>query len=647
MSTQRHSFQAETKSLLRLMIHSLYSNKEIFLRELISNGSDACDKLRFESIASPELMGEGELAVDLIPDKDAGTLTIRDNGIGMSKDEVVEHLGTIARSGTREYLNKLTGDQAKDAQLIGQFGVGFYSAFIVADTVTVRSRAAKADAAVQWRSDGEGEFEIEDCDKAERGTDVILHVREDDKEFLEAERLSFIVRKYSDHIGIPVRLHIPPSDQPEDTPGAEDAASGDEATKETSAPQTRIETINQARAFWTRPKNELKDEEYQSFYKHLAHDFEDALSWAHHKVEGNLEYTSLLYLPARAPFDLWNREAEHGLQLYVKRVFIMDRAAELLPPYLRFMRGLVDTADLPLNVSREILQSSRTTDKIKAALVKRSLDMLEDLAKNRAEDYAKFWKTFGSVLKEGIVEDQNNRERIAKLMRLASTHKAEEGALTLDEYIERMPEEQKSVYFLTAETMAAAKASPHLEGFAKRGYEVLLLTDRIDEWVVSHLTEYGGKSLKSVAQGAPELDDLVETAESERQASAFEQTLERIKKVLDERVQEVRLSKRLTESPSCLVAPDFGMSRRLEQMLSQAGESLPASKPILEVNAEHPLLERLKETADDARFADLAELIFGQAQLAEGGQLDDPAGFVKRLNQLILGETEGSRIIVS
>ncbi|MGQ0530449.1 MAG: molecular chaperone HtpG [Panacagrimonas sp.] len=619
MSTDRHTFQAETKSLLRLMIHSLYSNKEIFLRELVSNASDACDKLRYLAISRPELLGNDELAVELIPDAEMGTLTIRDNGIGMTREDAIQHLGTIARSGTREFVSQLSGDQAKDAQLIGQFGVGFYSSFIVADKVIVRTRHAEASEGVEWVSAGEGDFEIGACDKDTRGTDVILYVRDDDKEFLEPSRISALVRRYSDHIGLPIRLR---NDKNE------------------------LDTINQARAFWTRPKSELKDEEYQAFYKHLAHDFEDALSWAHHKVEGNLEYTSLIYIPRRAPFELWNREHHDGLHLYVKRVFIMDKAAELLPPYLRFVRGLVDTADLPLNVSREILQGSRTTEKIKAALVKRVLDLLEDVATNKPDDYAVFWKTFGTVLKEGLVEDQANQARIAKLLRMSSTRETDD-KVALEAYVARMAEGQKSIYFLTADSLTAARSSPHLEGFAKRGYEVLLLTDRIDEWVVSHLHEFEDKPLKSVAQGSAELDDLVETAQQTQQVSSFKETLERAKQVLENRVQDVQLSKRLTESPSCLVAPDFGMSRRLEKLLSQAGQAMPAVKPVLELNGDHPLVARLKDTHDAALFADLVELLFGQAQLAEGGQLDDPAAFVKRLNQLVLGNAPSGRIIVN
>lgn len=621
MSTDKHAFQAETKSLLRLMIHSLYSNKEIFLRELISNASDACDKLRYEAISKPELLGEQELAVEIVPDEEAGTLTIRDTGIGMSRDDLIANLGTIARSGTREFLSNMSGDQAKDAQMIGQFGVGFYAAFIVASKVEVKSLRAGTTEAAQWSSDGEGEFEVADCDKSTPGTEVILYLSEENKEFLEPQRLSFIAKKYSDHIGLPIRLKM------------------DEEKGE-------METINQAGAFWTRAKNDLKDEDYQGFYKHLTHDFEDAMCWAHHKVEGNMEYTSLVYIPKRASFELWNREEHHGLKLYVKRVFIMDKAAELLPTYLRFVRGLVDTSDLPLNVSREILQNSRVTDKIKAALVKRVLDMLDDMAKNKPDDYKQFWSIFGGVLKEGLVEDPANSQRIAKLLRMAST-KDPEGELTsLEAYVSRMKEDQKSIYFITAETLNAARNSPHIEGFRKKDFEVLLLTDRIDEWVVSHLNEFDGKPLKSVAQGGAELEDAIETAEQAKTEVLYKDVLERAKKVLEDRVQDVVLSKRLTDSPSCLVAPDNGMSRRLEKMLMQGGEKFPMAKPILELNGEHPLVARLKQADEDAAFSDIAEVLLGQAQLTEGGSLEDPAAFVKRLNKMILNQT-ASPIIVS
>ncbi len=618
--SEKREFQTEVRQLLHLMIHSLYSNKEIFLRELISNASDACDKLRFLAIDKPELLGGDELNVELIPDAATGTLTIKDNGVGMSREEVIENLGTIARSGTKRFMESMSGDQKKDAQLIGQFGVGFYSAFIVADKVAVLTKRADVDEAVRWESDGEGEFTIEPSFKTDRGTEVILHLREDAREFLEDYRLRMIVQRYSDHIGLPIRLK-----------------------KDKAEP----ETLNQARAFWTRPKSELKDEDYQQFYQHVSHDHEAPLAWAHHKVEGTLEYTSLLYIPARAPFDLWDRDQSRGVQLYVKRVFIMDKAAELLPAYLRFVRGLVDTADLPLNVSREILQGNRTVDKIRSALVKRVLDLLDDLAEKRPEDYAKFWTAFGPVFKEGIVEDATNRERIAKLCRFASTTQSDTFEVTLDAYIGRMPEGQVKLYYLTADTLGAARSSPHLEGFRAKGYEVLLLTDRIDEWVVAHLNEYQGKPLESVARASKDVESAIETPEKARLEGEFQDVIKRIQDMLGERVESVRLSSRLTESPSCLVAAEHGMSRRLEEILKRSGEAVPGSKPILELNGTHPLVERLKST-DDAAFGDLAELLYGQAVLAEGGQLEDPAGFVKRLNALVLGNLgdEKSRILL-
>ncbi|MFT4045922.1 MAG: molecular chaperone HtpG [Solimonas sp.] len=616
---QKREFQAEVRHLLHLMIHSLYSNKEIFLRELISNASDACDKLRFAAIADPALLGGDELAVELILDAAASTLTIKDNGIGMSHDEVIDNLGTIARSGTRKFIESLSGDQKKDSQLIGQFGVGFYSAYIVADKVTVLTKRSDAEA-VRWESDGQGEFTVEPSFKLDRGTEVILHLRDDDKEFLEPFRLQTLVHKYSDHIGLPIKLK---NDKGE------------------------LETINQARAFWTRPKSELKDEDYAKFYEQIAHDYRVPLAWAHHKVEGTIEYTSLLYIPAHAPFDLWDREQARGVHLYVKRVFIMDKAAELLPPYLRFVRGVVDTPDLPLNVSREILQGNRTVEKIKSALVKRVLDLLEDMASNRPDDYAKFWAAFGVVFKEGLVEDHGNRERIAKLCRFYSSTQTERPDVTLEAYVARMPAGQNGIYYLTADTLAAARSSPHLEGFRAHNFEVLLLTDRIDEWVVSHLTEFGGKKLESVARASRDLDAKIETPDKARLEGEFKEVLERLQKTLGERVEAVRLSSRLTESPSCLVAGEHAMSRRLEEMLKRAGEQGAYSRPILELNPTHPLVEKLKATGDDAAFADLGEWLFGQALLAEGGQLDDPASFVRSLNKLLLGAgRESSRIIL-
>jgi molecular chaperone HtpG len=618
---QTREFQAETKQVLRLVIHSLYSHKEIFLRELISNASDACEKLRFEALAKPELMGADTLLVTLAPDAAARTLSIKDNGIGMSEAEVVDNLGTIARSGTKKFLETLSGDSAKDAQLIGQFGVGFYSAFIVADKVTVLSKRSDA-AAVRWDSDGEGQYQIQADDKQDRGTEVILHLREEDKEFLEPARLRQLVRKYSDHLSIPIVLK-----------------DGETA-----------ETVNQAKAFWTRPKSELSDEDYQAFYKHLTHDSEPARIWAHNKVEGNIEYTSLLYLPKRAPFDLFEREQKGGIQLYVKRVFIMDKAAELLPPYLRFMRGLVDTADLPLNVSRELLQNNRTVEKIKSALVKRSLDLLEDLAANKPQEYAEFWKTFGVVLKEGVIDDPSQKERIAKLLRFHSTAAAGDAPdVTLEQYVSRMQAEHKAIYFLTADSLAAARNSPHLEGFRAKGMEVLLLIDRIDEWVAGHLHEFEGKPLANVASSAADVASAIETPEKAAAESAFKDTTERLGKVLNGKIASAQVSARLTDSPAVLVAGEFGMSLRMGRILKQAGQNNPfATLPILELNPKHPLVERLRDTNDEAAFADLAHVLFDQAMLAEGGELDDPAIFVRRVNRLIVeGFAAQPKIILS
>jgi molecular chaperone HtpG len=623
---QIKEFQAETKQVLRLVIHSLYSHKEIFLRELLSNASDACEKLRFEAIAHPELLGGDALQITLTPDASAGTLSIKDNGIGMSEAEIIDNLGTIARSGTKKFLETLSGDSAKDAQLIGQFGVGFYSAFIVADKVTVLTKRSEAGGvqtpAVRWESDGEGQYQIEAADKTDRGTEVILHLREEDKEFLEPVRVRQLVRKYSDHLSIPIVLK---------------SADGDE-------------TLNQAKAFWTRPKAELKDEDYQAFYKHISHDSEDARAWAHNKVEGNIEYTSLLYLPRHAPFDLYDRDQKGGIQLYVKRVFIMDKAAELLPPYLRFMRGLVDSSDLPLNVSRELLQNNRTVEKIKAALVKRTLDLLEDLAANKPQEYAEFWKTFGTVLKEGIIDDPANKARIAKLLRFNST--AESGdapTVTLEGYVSRMKTDQKAIYYLTADTLAAARNSPHLEGFRAKGMEVLLLTDRIDEWVAGHLHEFEGKPIANVASAAADVASAIETPEKAAAQSAFKDTLDRLSKALAGKVASAQVSARLTDSPAVLIAGEFGLSLRMGRILKQAGQNNPfASLPILEVNPKHPLVERLKDTSGEEAFADLAHVLYDQAMLSEGGELDDPASFVRRVNRLIVeGLASQPKIILS
>jgi molecular chaperone HtpG len=623
MSTQPQikEFQSETKQVLRLVIHSLYSHKEIFLRELISNASDACEKLRFEALANPALLGSDSLAVTLIPDTEAGTLTLKDNGIGMSREEVIDNLGTIARSGTKKFLEGLSGDSAKDAQLIGQFGVGFYSAFIVADKVTVLSKRSDAEA-IRWDSDGEGTYEIQPSDKTDRGTEVILHLREEDKEFLEGARLRELVRKYSDHLSVPILLK-----------------SGDTE-----------ETLNQAKAFWTRPKSELKDEDYQAFYKHLTHDAEPARAWAHNKVEGNLEYTSLLYLPKRAPFDLFDRDQRSGgVQLYVKRVFIMDKAAELLPPWLRFMRGLVDTDDLPLNVSRELLQNNRTVEKIKGALVRRSLELLEELASDKPAEFAEFWKTFGVVLKEGVIEDPAQKARIAKLLRFHSTVSSDDAPqTTLADYVGRMKPDQKSIYYLTADSLAAARSSPHLEGFRARGLEVLLLTDRIDEWVATHLHEFEGKTLANVSSAAADVASAIETPDKAAAESAYQQTLERIGKALLGKIASARVSGRLTESPAVLIAGEFGMSLRMNRILKQAGQTNPfATLPILELNPKHPLIERLKATEDEAGFADLAHVLYDQAMLAEGGELEDPVRFVQRVNKLLVeGVSAAPKIIL-
>jgi molecular chaperone HtpG len=613
-------FQAETKEVLRLVIHSLYSHKEIFLRELISNASDACEKLRFEALSNPALLGTDELSVTLIPDATAGTLTVQDNGVGMSEAEVIDNLGTIARSGTKRFLEGLSGDSAKDAQLIGQFGVGFYSAFIVADQVTVLCKRADAPG-VRWDSNGEGAYQIQPSDKATRGTEVILHLRDEDKEFLEPARLRQLVRKYSDHLSVPIVLKT-----------------------------DKDETLNQAKAFWTRPKSELKDEDYQAFYKHLTHDPDEARAWAHNKVEGNLEYTSLLYLPKRAPFDLFEREMRGGVQLYVKRVFIMDKAAELLPPWLRFMRGLVDSADLPLNVSRELLQNNRTVEKIKSALVKRTLDLLEDLAQNKPEQYAEFWQTFGVVLKEGIIDDAGQKQRVAKLLRFHSTSVDGNAAeATLEGYVSRMKADQKDIYYLAADTLAAARNSPHLEGFRAKGLEVLLLTDRIDEWVAGHLHEFEGKPLTSVASAAADPQSAIETPEKAQAESTYKDSLERLGKSLAGKIASARLSGRLTDSPAVLVAGEFGVSLRMGRILKQAGQSNPfATLPVLEINPKHPLIERLNQTRDDAAFADLATLLYEQAMLAEGGELEDPASFVRRVNKLIVeGTSAQPKIIMS
>ncbi|MBK8891004.1 MAG: molecular chaperone HtpG [Dechloromonas sp.] len=616
-------FQAEVKQLLNLMIHSLYSNKEIFLRELISNASDACDKLRFEALNNGALYGDdADLKICVSFDKAARTITISDNGIGLSRDEAVEHLGTIAKSGTREFFSALTGDQAKDAHLIGQFGVGFYSSFIVADKVTVVSRRAgvEPNQAVRWESGGEGDFTVEMVEKAGRGTDVTLHLREGEDEFLGGWKLKSIIRKYSDHITLPIVMK------------KEDWKDGEQVLTDED------ETVNQANALWVRPKSEISDEQYKEFYKHVGHDFEDPLAWTHARVEGKQEYTQLLYIPARAPFDLWDRNARHGIKLYVRRVFIMDDAEQLMPLYMRFVRGVVDSSDLPLNVSREILQQSKDIDGIRSGCTRKVLSMLEDLAENDKEKYAKFWENFGAVLKEGVGEDHANKEKIAGLLRFASTHNdTTEQNVSLADYIGRMKEGQEKIYFVTAETFNAARNSPHLEIFRKKGIEVLLLSDRVDEWVVGHLTEFDGKHLQSVAKGGLDLgklEDEAEKQEAEKAADEYKELIDKVKASLGDKVKDVRVTHRLTDSPSCLVSDDYDPSGNLARMLKAAGQQVPNTKPILEINPQHPAVMRLKY--EETRFDDWAALLFEQATLAEGGQLDDPAGFVKRINDLMM-----------
>ncbi len=616
-------FQTEVKQLLQLMIHSLYSNREIFLRELISNASDACDKLRFEALHNDTLFeNDTDLQIRIGYNKDARTLTISDNGVGMSRDEVISNLGTIAKSGTQEFFARLSGDQQKDANLIGQFGVGFYSAFIVADKVVVTTRRAgeKADQGVRWESDGGGEFSIEMLDKPARGTEITLHLRADQDDLLSGHKIRSIIHKYSDHIVQPIVMK---------------KEEWKEGKQEIS---TEDETVNQASALWARSRNDISDDEYKAFYKHVGHDYEDPLAWTHARVEGRQEYTQLLYIPARAPFDMWNREARHGIKLYVRRVFIMDDAEQLLPTYLRFVRGIVDSSDLPLNVSREILQESKDIEAIRAGCIKKILGLLEDLAANDQEKYAKFWGEFGLVLKEGAGEDFVNKEKIAALLRFASTHADTDAeTVSLPDYIGRMKEGQDKIYYITAETFNAAKNSPHLEVFRKKGIEVLLLSERVDEWVVGSLTEFDGKSLVSVAKGGLDLgklEDEAEKQEQEKQASDHKDLTEKIKNSLAERVKEVRVTHRLTDSPACLVADKHDIGGNMARMLKAAGQKAPVTRPILEINPNHPVVKRLKE--EEKHFDDWAAVLFDQALLAEGGQLDDPAGFVKRVNHLML-----------
>lgn len=620
-------FQTEVKQLLQLMIHSLYSNKEIFLRELVSNASDACDKLRFEAIDRPELLeGDSELRIRVTYDKEGKTLTISDNGIGMNRDEAIANLGTIARSGTKEFFTQLTGDKQKDAQLIGQFGVGFYSSFIVANKVSVLSRRAgdvETDG-VLWESEGLGEFTVSPAEKADHGTSVTLYLRDDADEFLDGWRLRAVLRRYSDHISLPVQMLKEEWDEKE--------------SKQITL--SDWETVNQANALWTRSRSEISDEQYQEFYKHIAHDYENPLAWTHNRVEGRSEYTQLLYVPKRAPFDLWDRDAKHGVKLYVKRVFIMDDADQLLPNYLRFVRGVVDSADLPLNVSREILQESRDVRAIREGNTRRLLVLLEDLAENRKEEYAEFWANFGQVLKEGTGEDQGNKEKIAALLRFASTHNNSAAQdVSFADYISRMKEGQDKIYYVTADSYTAAANSPHLEVFRKKGIEVLLMSDRVDEWMLSYLHEFDGKALVSVAKGGLDLASLEDEAEKKHQeevAENFKPLVERLQTALGEKVKEVRVTSRLVDSPACVVVDENELSPHLIRMLQAAGQEVPTVKPILELNPEHAFAARL-QSADDSQFEDLALVLLDQALLAEGAHVEDPAAFVRRVNKLLLG----------
>ncbi len=619
-------FQTEVKQLLHLMIHSLYSNKEIFLRELVSNASDACDKLRFEAINNAGLFeSDTELKIRVSFDKEARTITIEDNGIGLSREDAIEHLGTIAKSGTKEFFGKLSGDQQKDAALIGQFGVGFYSAFIVADKVTVRSRKAGLPAAegVEWESKGDGEFSVEAIEKADRGTQIILHLKADEDELLSGWKLKGILTKYSDHISLPIQMLKEEWDE---------KAGGMKATGE-------WENVNKANALWARPKSDITAEQYNEFYKTISFDFADPLAYTHNRVEGGRsEYTSLLYIPAKAPYDLWDRNQQKGIKLYVKRVFIMDDAEQLMPPYMRFVKGVIDSSDLPLNVSREILQESRDVKAIREGSVKKVLGLLEDMAANETEKYASFWKEFGQVLKEGMGDDPANKERIAKLLRFATTQsEGEAQTVSLADYVSRMKEGQDKIYYVTADTYAAAKYSPHLEVFKKKGVEVLLLSDRVDEWMLSYLQEFDGKELQSCAKGGLDLGALEDEKDKETKKKVedeFKDVLKKVEDLLKDRIKEARVTLRLTDSPACIVADEMGMSEHLKRMLKQAGQNAPDTKPILELNPEHPFIQRLKIEKD--HFDEWVNVLFDQAVLAEGGQLEDPAGFVRRLNMLLL-----------
>jgi molecular chaperone HtpG len=635
--TEKHEFQAEVREVLNLMIHSLYSNREIFLRELISNASDACDKLRFEALQDSSLMGgDPELKVEVEIDEDAGTVIVRDNGIGMSREDVIENIGTIARSGTKKFLETAADNKDFDANLIGQFGVGFYSSFIVADKVTLSTRPAGSKVAdgVVWESDGSGEYTLSQADLPTHGTEIILHMREDASEYLSRWSVRSLVQKYSDHIGFPIYMKTPPAP-------VEDGEEGAESSAETVETQPEWEAVNQSSALWTLQKSEISSDEYQAFYKHVSHDFEDALSWTHNHVEGAQNYTSLLYVPSKAPMDMMmQRDERHGLRLYVKRVFIMDAAEQLLPHYLRFMRGVVDSDDLPLNVSRELLQENELVGKIRSAVVRRSLDLLKRVAEKEQEKYNTLWDEFGTVIKEGLAEDMGNSEKIAKLLRFSSTgDAAAEQRVSLEDYVSRMPEDQDVIWYVTAENRKAAENSPHLEIFRKKGVEVLLMSDRIDEWVMGYFTEFEGKKLRSIAKGDVDLGDSDDKKDDEDKDKADKDpVLERLTTALADEVSEVRASQRLTDSASCLVLSEQELAMHMRRMLEQAGQAMPDSKPILEVNLDHQLVKQLAEIESDESFSDWASLLFEQAVLAEGGQLEDPAGFVQRMNRLMLKE---------
>jgi molecular chaperone HtpG len=625
-NSETRGFETEVNQLLDIMIHSLYSNKEIFLRELISNASDACDRLRFSAVSDASLYEEDiELRIKVSYDQEQRTITISDNGIGMTREEVIDHIGTIAKSGTRSFLDSITGDEKNDAKLIGQFGVGFYSSFIVADEVTLRTRKAgePADQGVEWVSKGKGEYDIASVDRSERGTEITLHLREDEDELLNDWKLRSIITAYSDHIDFPVIMDKTVEADPEEENG------------ETSIEE---ETVNQASALWTRARSEIKDDEYREFYKHVAHDYEDPIDWSHNRVEGTNEYTSLLYIPSRAPYDLYDRDSSNGIKLYVQRVFIMEDAEKLMPRYLRFVRGLIDSNDLPLNVSREILQGSKVIDSIRSGSVKKVLGMLEKIAKNDPEKYQKFWQEFGKVMKEGPAEDFANREKIGKLLRFATTHSGdEEQNVSLDDYIGRMQEDQDKIYYIAADSHAAAKNSPHLEIFRKKGIEVLLLSDRVDEWLTSHLMEFEGKKLQSVAKGELDLgSDEESEKELKAKAKSAEKLLKRMKKALQDKAEDVRVTNRLTDSPACIVLNEQDMAMHMQRLLKEAGHEMPGSKPILEINPDHPIVKKLDTEKSKKKFADWSDILFDQALLAEGGQLDDPAGFVAKLNKMLV-----------